>query len=272
MRRLLALLPLLLLFAQALPNAAPVAGYAEANDSRVADDHAPLPGPAQLEKLARTRPIEFLEDCLRYYDRNVKGYTCVLQKQERLGGKLQRSEVIDAAFREQPFSVSLHWLEGARKADSVVYVTGENGGMMLVRPVGLFHGLIVQRDPEGEDARQSGRYTVKQFGIEKGMQRTLASWKAAQEKGELHVECLGDVHVKEAGDRLCLALRRGDYTRPEEDGVTELTVYYDKETWLQVGSVLKGEEGKVIGAYYFRDIHLNPDFKPDQFTREGLKP
>jgi hypothetical protein len=272
MRRLFALLPLLLLFAQALPYTGSVANSSEPNARGVADDGSPLPGPAQMERLARTRPIEFLEDCIRSYDRTVKGYTCTLQKQERLGGKLQHSEVIEAAFREQPFSVSLHWLEGARKADSVVYVEGENGGMMLVRPVGLFRSFVVQRDPEGEEARQSGRYTVKQFGIKAAMERTLASWKKAQEKGELHVECLGDVRVKEAGNRLCLALHRTDYARPEEDGVSDLTVYYDKETWLQVGSVLKGEEGKVIGAYYFRDIHLNPDFKPDQFTRDGLKP
>jgi hypothetical protein len=272
MRRLAALLPLLFLFVQALPCAAPVANSLEPN-ARAADDNAALPTAAQMERLARTRPVEFLEACLSRYDRAVKGYTCVLQKQERIGGKLQRSEVIETAFREQPFSVSLHWLEGARKADAVAYVEGENGGNMLARPaLGLLRSLVVQRDPEGEEARQSGRYTVKQFGIKKGTERTLKSWTAAQGKGELHVECQGDVRVKEAGDRLCLALHRGDYARPEDDGVTELTVYYDKDTWLQVGSVLKGEEGKVIGAYYFRDVRLNADFKPDQFTREGLKP
>jgi hypothetical protein len=272
MRRFLALLPLLLLFAQALPYTAPVANSSEPSSRPVADDGSPLPGPEQMERLARTRPVEFLEDCIRSYDRNVKGYTCVLQKQERIGGKLQHTEVIDAAFRAQPFSVYLHWLEGARKADAVAYVEGENGGNMLVRPeLSFARAFIVQRDPEGEEARQSGRYTVKQFGIKKGMERTLASWKAAQAKDELHVECLGDVRVKEAGNRLCLGLHRTDYARPEEDGVTELTVYYDKETWLQVGSVIKGEEGKVIGTYYFRDIHLNPDFKPDQFSREGLR-
>jgi hypothetical protein len=273
MRRLAALLPLLLLFFQALPYAAPVANSSEPNARPAADDNAPLPTAAQMERLARTRPVEFLQTCLRRYDRSVQGYTCVLQKQERIGGKLQRSEVIEAAFREQPFSVSLRWLEGARKASAVTYVEGENGGNMLARPaLGLLRSLVVQRDPEGEDARQSGRYTVKQFGIKKAMERTLQSWTAAQDRGDLHIECRGDFRVKEAGDRLCVALHRGDYARPEDDGVTDLTVYYDKETWLQVGSVLKGEEGKVMGAYYFRDIRLNPEFKPEQFTREGLKP
>ena len=46
--------------------------------------------------------------------------------------------------------------------------------------------------------------------------------------------------------------------------------YFDKENWLQVGVVLKGEDSKLIGEYMFRDIQLNPRFKPDQFTREAL--
>jgi outer membrane lipoprotein-sorting protein len=48
-------------------------------------------------------------------------------------------------------------------------------------------------------------------------------------------------------------------------------MYVDKETWLQVGSVLKGEEGQLIGEYFFRDVKLNPRFKPGTFTRDALK-
>ena len=48
-------------------------------------------------------------------------------------------------------------------------------------------------------------------------------------------------------------------------------MYIDKENWLQVGNVLKGEEGRLIGEYFFRDLKLNPDFPPDTFTREALK-
>jgi hypothetical protein len=271
MRRVFACLPVILVFTQTAPYAPTRAHSSEPRAA--AEDRSALPNKAEMERLARTRPVEFLEQCLRYYERNVQGYTTVMRKQERLEGKLQRSEVIEVAFRERPFSVRMHWLEGARLANAVLYVQGENGGNMLVQPaLALARGFIVQRDPEGAEARQSGRYPVKDFGIRKGMERTLASWKAAHEKGELHVECLGEVHLKEAGDRTCLALRRTQYARPEMDGVIDLTVYLDEENWLQIGSVVKGEEGKLIGAYYFRDVQINPDFKAGQFTRDGLKP
>ena len=277
MRRLLLLLclPLLLSLSPSGPDTvmSSPADRPSGDKRDPAADKGPLPNAAEMERLAREKPVEFLEQCLRHYDRSVKGYTTTMQKQERLGGRLQPTEVIEASFREDPFSVSMHWVEGARLAEAVVYVEGENNNQMVVRPAGLLaRRFIVERDPDGPEAKQSGRYTVREFGIKKGMERTLDSWKEAEKKGELHVEDQGDVKVKEAGNRTCIRLHRDRYARPEAEGVTDLTVYFDKETWLQVGSVLKGDEDKVLGAYYFRDIHLNPDFKPDPFTRDALKP
>jgi hypothetical protein len=229
-----------------------------------------------MERLCRADPVAFLQTCIHRYDRKVEGFTAVMQKREYIDDKLQRQEVLDVAVKEKPFSVYLEWTEGARLAERTLYVEGENKGKMLARPKGFLArkvvGNIVTRDPEGSDAKKSGRYPITQFGIRKGMQRTLESWEAAQKKGELHIERLGEVKVAEAGDRVCLGLKRVKYARPENDGVMGLTIYIDKETWLLAGTVLVDKDGDLIGAYYFRDVKLNPKFKPDQFTEEALKP
>jgi hypothetical protein len=229
-----------------------------------------------MERLARDNPVEFLEKCLLYHRRNVQGYTCTFQKQERIANLLQRREVIEAACREKPFSVLFKWVDGARLAERSLYVEGENNGMMLARPAGrlarMVAGDVVERDPEGDDARKSSRYSIKDFGMYKGAERVLASWKAAQAKGALKVEFLGEKKIKEAGDRVCLVLRRTGYQKPEEDGITEMTQYIYKDNFLNAGSVLKGKGGQLIGEYFFRDVRLNPDFKPDQFTRAALAP
>jgi hypothetical protein len=244
------------------------------------DDGADLPDAAGLEKLAAKDPVAFLETCLRRNQREVKGYTCAMQKQERLGDKLQAKEIIALTCREKPLSVLLRWQEGQRLADAALYVDGENQekhknglkSMMLVHPAGLAGKLVksVSRDPEGEEARQAGRYSLPDCGIEQGTQRTLAYMKAAKAAGQLKVEFLGEVKLPEAGDRACYKLRRTKYAKPEEDGVTDLTIYIDKETWLQVGSVLKGDNDQYIAQYFFRDIKLNPEFKPETFAKEAL--
>jgi Protein of unknown function (DUF1571) len=257
--RQMAYLPLCLLLAPE-PHAAPPAAETIAAFSVLQE---PLP---------TGDVIAFLDKCRQRYDQQqIKGYSVILHKQERIGGKLYPPEEIQCFYREKPYSVFMHWLRGQRKAESSLYVEGENGGKMLAKPAGLAGLLVavVERDVDGADARQSGRYTMKEFGLKSAIQKTCRDWKAAKEKGTLRAQYLGVHKVHEAGDRLCYTVRR-TCAVPEEDGVMEVTIYIDKENWLQVGSVLKGNDGRLIGEYMFRDLRINPQFKSDQFQRAAL--
>jgi hypothetical protein len=178
---------------------------------------------------------------------------------------------LQSPFREDPFSVLMKWKEGARRARGTLFIKGENKGQILVRPSGLFAVVgIVKRDPDGPDAKKAGRYPLTEFGIKIGMERTLTSWEKARKYNALDIDYLGEKRIKEASDRTCWVLKQTHYRKPEEDGITQLTIYVDKETWLHVGSNLEGSEGPLIGEYFFRDIQLNPHFKPDTFTPEAL--
>ena len=229
------------------------------------------PDNATMAKLAAKDPIAFLENCVRRYDRDVQGYKLRFYKKERIDGKLNGAEEINVCFRDKPHSVLLRWVEGARKAKGALYVEGENGGKILVKPAGLaVIAGIVKREVEGSDAKQSGRYTLKQFGLKNATLRALNSWKTAKADDGLFVELVGEEKVKEAGDKTCWVLKRSKYKKQENDGVVETTLYIDKDTWLQVGSVVRGEDGKLIGEYYFRDIELNPKFDDNQFAKAAL--
>jgi hypothetical protein len=203
----------------------------------------------------------------------VKGYTATLQKQERIGSRLEPTELIDVVFRELPFSVLMRWTEGARRAAAVLYVKSEYRDQLLVRPAGILSVAgIVPRSPNGSQAKKAGRYPLTEFGIKIGMQRTLASWENAEKSNTLQVEFLGTEEIKEAGGRPCWILKRTGYAAPEEqDGITGLITYIDTESWLQVGTILTGVEHKLIGEYYFRDIKINPHFPADTFTTNALK-
>jgi hypothetical protein len=241
---------------------------------RVQNVASTLSHPSQVSKDAMPvdDPIGFLKECIRKFDeRNVSGYEMIMLKQERLGGQLQPSEEIDVRYRTKPHSVVLKWLKGQRKANIALFVEGENKNMILINPAGIAGRLVkvVERDPEGEDAKQSGRYSMREFGLRATMTRTLDGFERAKARGALHVDYLGILKVKELNDRLCYAFKRTD-PEPQEDGFTEITVYIDKETWMQVGTLLKAPDGKVIAEYLFRDVKLNPPFKPEQFTRSIL--
>jgi hypothetical protein len=227
-----------------------------------------------LENLLHNHPLTFLEMCLERYENEVHGYNLVMLKRERIGGKLYPPtgyEKVRASFREKPFSVLMVWLENGRQAQKVLYVEGENNDKMLVRPAGRFlSALVVTRDVNGAEAKEAGLYTVDQFGLYLAMKRSVVAMRAAQARGTLHLRYEGLVTLAEMGNRPCYKFERTPYEPPEDNGINDLVLYIDKETWLQVGSTLRDAQGELIGEYFFRDIELNPSFAPKTFERSGF--
>jgi hypothetical protein len=227
-----------------------------------------------MEELARTDPVAFLRACAERYRREARGFTAVLQKHEFLDGRLGPVEEVEVAFRDEPHSVFMKWRgEAAGRGDRALYVEGANGGQMLARPKGraarFLVGGVVARDPFGPDARAAGRYPLPEFGLLKATERTLVAWAAAARRGALHTEYLGIRRVYEAGGVECYVLRR-TCDPPEEDDIAVVEVAFDTARWLQVANVLTAPGGRLVGAYYFRDVRLNPEFPPDQFDRAAL--
>src|SRR5262249_16037964 len=200
---------------------------------------------ARMERLAKEDPIAFLENCLARYDREVTGYSLIMQKQERLQNKLLKREVIEVHFEHGPapngHSVFMRCIAAARLPARVLCVDGQKNNRRSVRPGGMGSFRTVERDREGPDARRSGRCTVKEFGLRTGLQRTLDSFRAAQKDEALHVEYLGRQKVQEAGGRECFGLKRTGYKKPEEEGITQQTLLIDTQTWVLVGTILHGD-------------------------------
>lgn len=226
-----------------------------------------------VDFLIHYHPPLFLEMCLERYEREVRGYSVNFLKQEKVKGKMRKPEELEVHFREKPFSVFMHWLpkkEGDSLAQKALYVEGENDNKLLARGRGILaFGGIQVRDVDGADAKSSSRYTIAQYGIKLAMQRTVAAMRQAEARGALFVQYHGLFEVPQL-KRVCHKFVRTPYVPPEEEGVYELTIYIDKETWLQVGSILKDEKGELIAEYYFRDFKLNPEFKKDQFQKSSL--
>ena len=144
--------------------------------------------------------------------------------------------------------------------------------MMLAHPSGAAGKLVkvVRRKVDSDEARESGRYTLDQFGFKNTLLRAISSMQAAQKKGTLRLQFQGEAKVIEAGQRVCYKIKR-TYSEPESDGAQELTLYVDRENYIPIGVVVKGKvepatgNRELLGEYFFRDVRLNPDLSPEQF-------
>ena len=243
-----------------------------------------LPSNEQFAILARTDPIAMMQASLSRYSCEIRGYTCTMQKQERLGGKLGLEEVIRVAFRDDPFAVLMKWERGAGLATATLYARGENNGKMKVRS---FIGLNTDTDPTGRMARQSSRFAITDSGIYRGTLRSHRVWSASRDRGELKVAFAGTKTVLACGNRLCHVIVRtcdnpeiDNFSLDEPDlrkvtdfpleALGKVTLMYDAETWLQVGTEIQRPDGSLLATYYFRDIVLNPTFDPQQFHPSAL--
>jgi Protein of unknown function (DUF1571) len=275
MARILVCLPLCLLLAPSYPGAPPVPPIRRLPTSGVVEK---VGGDAKLDGLPNPQKdvLGFFKACLNHYDQNVRGYTLNFWKKENIDGKEQPLEILDVWYRDHPLSVYFNWQQGARLAAKALYVEGENTNaegrsQIMALPTIKFLG-VQKRDPDSADAKKSGRYTMNKFGLKQAMERVVEVWSAAEAAKTLHVDYLGLYKVMDAGGKICHTFHRHKFARPEEhDGVTEAYIFVDQETLLQVGSVIFGEEGKLLGEYYFRSIQLNPEFAPGQFTPAVFK-
>src|SRR5579875_4042631 len=108
--------------------------------SAVATNGAPISSPQALAAQASPmdEPLRLIHEAQKAYQ-NVRDYTCLLIKRERINGRLSPDHVIEMKVRTQPFSVYLRWLQPRTEAgQEVCYVAGRNDGKMRVRPKGVF--------------------------------------------------------------------------------------------------------------------------------------
>lgn len=247
--------------------------------------------------LAQTDPVAMLEACARHYREHHRGFTATLVKRERIAGTLHPEERIRIAVRDEPYAVQMVWEDGARevrlaglslgKIEGVVYAVGANGGQMTVwRPSAVF-AKTISLNPVGDQARAASRYSVTEAGLLQATERTLAAWSEMRRQGKLACKYLGTRPIPELGGRVCHEIQRtcdppevdpflSREPKPNPasapaDAFRTVTVMIDAETWVQVGSELRRDDGDLIGAYYFRDVELNPTFAAKQFTAAGFK-
>lgn len=227
-----------------------------------------------IELFARTDVVELLRQSLIKYQKSVRGYSCTLCKQERIKGKLTAPEEVDVWFKDEPYSVLMHWTKGATRAAATLYVAGENDGKLCVRPhAEALKKLIgwAKRSPDSDDAKEMSRYLITESDLRSVAERTFKVWKNVRDSGAtFNVQYLGlHKNLHEVGNRDCHVIKR-ICNPPEEEGLTEITIYIDAETWIQVGSVLKVND-ELLGSYWYKDIRLNPSFDDKHFKPETLK-
>lgn len=268
----------------------------------VADAREPLPQKVEFEQLAQFDPVEMLhQSLLRYQRENKNGFRAELDKHERVNGEMLKPERILVSVRgdvpdpktgKTEIEVLMKWLDGAQEVlfsevTGIIYCEAKNKDQMITwRPDAKLlkeHAVSIN----GKDARNASRYCIRDAGLYHVTLRTYEVWNQRKTEGTFKAQYLGKRVVEETGGVECYIVKRTCLepevdpfelggkpdTNPEtiaKQGFTEVTVMIDVKNWLQVGTELRRADGELIGAYYYKNVQLDPEFTSDTFDKNGL--
>lgn len=220
-------------------------------------------------------PLAYLHKARRDYDHSVRDYSCRLTKQELLGKKLSKEQVVEVKFREGPFSVFMHITKNPDQARRVLYVKDkfvkDGAEQAVVEPEGPIARLLVRsvlRPIDGRDAQKVSRRLISEFGFARSLDLVIKYAELAQAQGRLDLRYAGEGMID--GRRTHVLERRLPYDSASREWPDALVVVHMDQEWnLPVACYSYADpDGKqLLGKYEYSNVRLNiglpqTDFEP----------
>lgn len=192
----------------------------------------------------------------------LSDYTAVLEREERIGGRLLRQGGIRIRFRK-PFSVRMEWTEGGMRGTAALYERGKNGGKVLARKGGLLRFLRLSLAPDDPRILKENRHPITEIGIGRILDVIGGEYDRSRRanEGEWTVEGGGTVGGRETWTcQAVLPPGKGYYGRV-------LVFDLDRETFLPVRAAVYGDGGEMLEEYAYGELAVDvglsdADFDP----------
>lgn len=215
---------------------------------------------------------------------NVREYSAVFSKQERLGGDLSDVQQIDMKVRHAPeFGVYMKWRNGDA-GRQVLYSESYEDGKLAVK-LGGFKGRLlpaIKLDPKGDEAMAESRHPITEAGI-LFLARRLIEDRRAELTGNLQVKCTR-LENTSVGDRPCFqfqfdyadAQSSPEYRRSVAaiDAQYHIPLQVRNWTWGTGESgltELELDEQTLVESYSFSSLNFGVQYADSDFSRENPK-
>jgi hypothetical protein len=231
-----------------------------------------------FDSIIHRDPLEALRLAHQDHQRAVREYTCTFVKQELLPSGLSPEQVIAVKFRARPYSVMMHWLRNADKADRVIYVQDRwvdadaddpaERDLAVCQPGPIARLLVksLKMPIRGSLARMTSRRCIDEFGFDRSMELLIRYSEIARQRGELSLTYQGE---SEFGGRPTYVIeRRLPYDGPGgiyPDRVAVIHLDRERRIPLCVRCFADDERSHLLGRYEYRDVDLSADLPDDAF-------
>ena len=227
------------------------------------------------------RAIQMATDGLAQMRANVRDYSAIMVKRERVDGVVGEPNYMRMKIRcprttpegDVPFSVYLKFLKPRKVAGrEVIWVAGENDNKLCVHETGLMGMKRFYLDPDGWLAMQGNRYAIYNAGIENLMIKLVERAERDKTAGDCSVEYRGGVELMK---RPCSMIEVTHvHKRPPYD-FHKAQIFIDDELNMPVRFVSydwptsPGAKPEVIEEYTYLKISINEGFQDIDFSPDN---
>lgn len=247
---------------------------------RVAIAPSVAPTPVDIHPLDRA--LDIARRGLAGCQANVKDYTAIVVKRERIDGTLGGYEYMTAKIRNrkiangqvvQPLSVYLQFLKPSTiKGRECIYVEGTNNGNVVAHEGGFKGRFLptVNIPPDGALAMRGQRYPLTEIGVENLMAKLIERGETARVIPDVTCEFRRNAKIK---DRTCTLLHVIQPTKKPGLEFYRAEVFIDDALNLPIRYVAydwprsPGQTPEVLEEYTYLNLQVNvgltdADFDP----------
>jgi hypothetical protein len=242
---------------------------------------APPQMPFNLEQLPGEHPlmpaVRIAQEGVKHIDANIRDYSAIMYKQERIDGALMDQEVAFVKVRHQPFSVHMFFLS-PHKGRECLYVAGPNGekGDLHARDSGFRKKLgVFKLDPEGRLAMAGQKYPITKLGIRNLTTELIAVASSDVNYGECDVRTV-QTSIGTATDQRPVTMIEVVHPTPRRnfrfhkaqifiDNELRIPIRYASYMWPQN----PGEEPPLEEAYTYLNLKVNNNFTDADFNPQN---
>lgn len=233
-------------------------------------------------KAALRRGLQMAQDSLDRSRAEVRDYTAILVKRERIGGTTGEHEYMQVKVRNrkvsggqliQPFSVYIGFLKPAAvKGREVIYVENRNDGKLTAHEGGFKGRFLptVSLPVDGMLAMRGQKYPLTEIGVENMIIKLIERGEKAMRHEDVTCKFRKGAKLK---DRVCTVLEVTQPTRHPDAEFYQAQVFMDDQLNMPIRYVAydwpsaNGTPGNVIEEYNYLNLKINvgltdADFDP----------
>lgn len=196
---------------------------------------------------------------------NVRDYTALFRKRERISGEWRPEEISFLKF-QKPFKVYMRWLPGPHEGREALFVEGANQNKALIHEAqGFARFFTFLLDPGGWRVLRDSRYPFTEIGIGRLIERVGRDARRAWAKRELSLVDRGRSKINGREVRQVEGMLPQDQRAGYSSYRMILTI--DEESGLPIQASIFDWDNLLTGEYSYSDLRLNPglgeaDFDP----------